>query len=312
MADKRILIIDDESMIRRALADYLQDEGFAPTCAADGVEGLHIGQTESFDAVLVDLRMPRVDGLQVIRTFHNEKPDLPVIVISGTGLMEDVVVAMREGAWDYLSKPITDIDQIKVVIERVLEKSDLLRERNRYQDEIEQLNKSLAEEVQRQTSDLLTQNRSLRAMNRVAHAVSHSMEIDEILENALDAAVAAVNADVGVIRLLNPATGNLYLTAVSGLAQTHYLTTKPLALGEGLAGDVVKAGHVRVGRELPYDSWLRDIGGLILQSYVFVPLRTGNTIWLYEDEDDESQSIIGGALHSKARQKTTQRAHFRF
>ncbi len=293
MATKRILIIDDENLIRKALADYLQVEGFESVSAADGVSGLHLARAESFDAVLVDLRMPGVDGLQVIHTLHTEKPDLPVVVISGSGLMDDVIVAMREGAWDYLSKQILDMDQIKVVIQRVLEKSDLLRERARYQEEIVQLNQTLADEVERQTSDLLLQNRSLSAMNRVAHAVSHSMEIDEILENALDAAVAAVNADVGVIRLLNPATGLLYLTAVSGLSQNYYRTAKPLGMGEGLAGSVVKAGHVHVGRQLPHGSWLRDVGDQNLQSYLFVPLRTGNTQWLYEDRDDESRPIIG-------------------
>jgi len=308
MTAKRILIIDDEKLIRTALADYLRDEGYEATCAADGVEGLRLSRTEIFDVVLSDLRMPHMDGLQVIRILHSEKPDLPVVVISGTGLMQDVVRAMREGAWDYLSKPIPDVDQIKVVIERVLEKSEFLRERKRYQDEIEQLNKSLAEEVQRQTADLVTQNRSLFALNRVSHAVSHSMEIDEILETALDAAVTAVSADVGVIRLLNPVTGYLYLSAVSGLAQTHYRTTKPFGLGEGLSGSVVKTGQVRVGHQLPVGSWLLNIDDLNLQSYVFVPLRTGNSVWLYEDEDEESQRIIGalGVVSTTEKDYTSQ------
>jgi signal transduction histidine kinase len=311
MIDKRILILDDEEFIRRALSDYLEDEGYTTSSAADGYSGLRKYQAEKFDVVLVDLRMPNVDGLQVIRTLHNKNPDLPVIVISGTGVMEDVIAAMREGAWDYLSKPIPDMDQIKVVIDRVLEKSKLLLERQRYQSEIEQLNKSLAEEVQRQTADLMTQNRSLRALNRVAHVVSHSMEIDAILENALDAAVSAINADAGVIRLLNPATGLLYLTAVSGISQTYRRTAQPLELGKDLAGSVVQQGNVRMGRIIPPDSWLHGVENLHADSYVFVPLRTGDRVWHIVEADRSTPPIVGalGVFSQKAREYTNQDIH---
>ncbi|MDF1515869.1 MAG: response regulator, partial [Anaerolineae bacterium] len=153
MPGQKILIIDDETLIRTALAEYLQDVGFEMTCAADGQSGLELCHATRYDAVLVDLRMPGMDGLQVIRTLRSEHPDTPVIVISGTGLMEDVISAMREGAWDYIQKPVFDMDQIKVVIDRVLEKSQLMLERKHYQLEIEKLNTSLAAEVERQTAD---------------------------------------------------------------------------------------------------------------------------------------------------------------
>jgi DNA-binding NtrC family response regulator len=143
MDEKRVLIIDDEPLIRRSMADYLTECGYEASTAADGAEGLAKARSGQFHVVLVDLRMPHVDGLEVITTLHAEQPGLPVIVTSGAGVLNDAVEAMRQGAWDYITKPVQDIDEILVVIERVLERARLVAESDRYQPETEELNRSL-------------------------------------------------------------------------------------------------------------------------------------------------------------------------
>ena len=84
---KRVLIIDDETLIRRALADYLTEIGYETVMASNGAEGLTIARSEKFHTVLVDLRMPQMDGMEVIATLHTEQPELPVVVVSGTGVL---------------------------------------------------------------------------------------------------------------------------------------------------------------------------------------------------------------------------------
>ncbi len=181
MSQKRILVIDDEVLIRHALADYLSECGYETATAADGVEGLATAHAQPFDAVLVDLRMPRVDGLEVVATLKAEQPELPVVVVSGTGVLRDVIEAMRRGAWDYVTKPVRDMDEIAVIIDRVLERANLIAERDRYQHELEQLNRSLEATVARQTEDLRLQNRELTALNHIISAADTTLDPVEIL-----------------------------------------------------------------------------------------------------------------------------------
>lgn len=161
MDKKRILIVDDEALVRRAMADYLIEGGYQTATASDGIEGLSRARAEAFDVILVDLRMPRLDGLDLIAAISVEQPELPLVVVSGVGLLGDVVEAMRRGAWDYVTKPIHDMDELAMTIERVLDKARLTAERNRYQRELEQLNLSLEAEVARQTHDLQQANAEL-------------------------------------------------------------------------------------------------------------------------------------------------------
>lgn len=201
MSVKQVLIIDDEALIRRALADYLTDYGYATVTASDGLEGLARARAEQFDVVLVDLRMPHLDGLEVISTLRMEQPALPIVVVSGTGVLSDVVEAIRRGAWDYVTKPVQDMDEIAVVVERVLEKARLIAERDRYQRELEALNRSLQAEVERQTQDLRAQNRELTLLNRVISAATTAHGPVEILQTLCDELARAFNLPQAIAAL---------------------------------------------------------------------------------------------------------------
>ena len=168
----QILIIDDETLIRRTLADYLTECGYQAATAIDGIDGLAQARSGNFNAILVDLRMPHVDGLKVISTLKSEQPALPIVVLSGTGVLSDAIEAMRQGAWDYLAKPIQDMDEVVVALQRVLNQAQLRAERDRYQHQLEELNRSLEAEIARQVQDLQIQNRELAALNRVSYAIS--------------------------------------------------------------------------------------------------------------------------------------------
>jgi signal transduction histidine kinase len=276
---QRILIIDDEPLIRRALGDYLVECGYETVVAADGATGLALAQTEQFHVVLVDLRMPHIDGMEVITTLCAEQPKLPVVVVSGTGVMSDAVEAMRRGAWDYISKPVLDIDQIAVVVERVLERARLVAERDQYQRELEQLNRSLEAEVSRQTRDLWLRYRELQALHRVSYAISDPLDLDTMLSRAVDAAIVAVEADGGVVRLLDPATGLLIIAASRGFPESYLALAQAIPLGEGVIGQVAQNGHPGGGNDLKSDPWLSalaEAGGF--RSYLCVPLRAGDKI----------------------------------
>ncbi len=144
---KQILVIDDDEVVRQSIVAYLEDSGFAVKEAADGKTGIEILKSSSPSIVITDLRMPDVDGLQVLKTVRNWKPELPVIVVSGMGVVRDVVDALRLGAVDYLIKPLVDMEVLVHSINRILEREGLKEQNIGYRSELEKANRELREAV---------------------------------------------------------------------------------------------------------------------------------------------------------------------
>lgn len=151
---KKILIIDDESLLRATFCDFFEDFGFDVFTAKDGRDGLAQYQEEHPDAILVDLNMPRLDGFKVIETVHQDAPNLPIIVMSGVGLVDEAVRAIRLGAWDFISKPISDLELLMHTLDRAFERAQLIAENNAYK-------RSLEEKVRLRSAQLAMVNESL-------------------------------------------------------------------------------------------------------------------------------------------------------
>ncbi|QTA78331.1 Two component system response regulator/histidine kinase [Desulfonema limicola] len=149
-----ILTIDDEKGIRESIRYFLEDYEYQVLEAENGKIGIEIFKRENPDLILVDLRMPEMDGLEVLRIVRNQSPDTPVIVISGTGVIGDAVEALHLGAWDYLLKPIGDLSVLLHSVEKALERSRLILENHAYQQYLEQ-------EVAKRTRELEKANKEL-------------------------------------------------------------------------------------------------------------------------------------------------------
>ncbi len=145
--NRKLLVIDDDILVRQSVVAYLEDSGFDVIEAGDGNAGLSLYCEYSPDLVLTDLRMPGMDGLQLLAEIHKDSLDIPVIVISGAGVMGDVVEALRLGAADYLIKPLADMQVLIHAINKCLERLDLLAENQRYRDELESTNGMLQEHL---------------------------------------------------------------------------------------------------------------------------------------------------------------------
>src|SRR5687767_13437948 len=100
-----ILLIDDEPSIRLAVGDALREAGHAVTIASDGGEGFSYATSKVYDVVISDIRLPKVDGLSIFRRLRADSPDTDVILITAYGTIADAVTALKEGAYDYLTKP---------------------------------------------------------------------------------------------------------------------------------------------------------------------------------------------------------------
>lgn len=139
----KLLIIDDDEAVRTSLAAYLEDSGFAVERAGNGLVGLEIFERERPDLIICDLRMPQVDGLELIRRVGELDHAVPVIVVSGAGVMSDVVEALRLGAADYLIKPLEDLAVLEHSVRRALDRARLRRENQIYSEQLETTNREL-------------------------------------------------------------------------------------------------------------------------------------------------------------------------
>lgn len=122
-----ILIIDDEKAIRKTLSEILSYEGYKIEEASDGEEGLRKFRDKTFDVVLCDIKMPKIDGIEFLDKVRELNPDVPVIMISGHGTIETAVEAVKKGAYDYIAKP-PDLNRLLITIRNAMDKTNLVAE----------------------------------------------------------------------------------------------------------------------------------------------------------------------------------------
>ncbi len=184
-----ILIIDDEVSLCRSLEAYLEDMDHEILVADNGQTGLDLleGNVDKVEAVLVDLNMPVMNGYEFIEQAKKVAPDTPVVVLSGVGVVDDAVKALRLGAWDFIPKPIHTMKVVEHILGKVLERSRLIRENRRYQDHLEELVRQRTEQVvqaRRQIMQRLSRAAEYKD-NETGHHVIRVGEISALLARAL-------------------------------------------------------------------------------------------------------------------------------
>lgn len=127
MSGKRVLIVDDEEGVRTVLADLFASPDWQATAASDGKEALDLALSHDHDLAILDLSLPGVDGIELLRAVKEAKPDLPVVIITGYASLDTAIQAMKLGAYDYITKPF-NLDNVQLVAERAIERGRLIDE----------------------------------------------------------------------------------------------------------------------------------------------------------------------------------------
>lgn len=123
----KILVIDDERSIRSTLKDILEYEKYEVTEAEDGQKGFEIAQKGGFDLIFCDIKMPKMDGIEVLQKIMEENDEVPVVMISGHGNIDTAVECIKKGAFDYIAKPI-DLNRLLITVRNALDKKVLVKE----------------------------------------------------------------------------------------------------------------------------------------------------------------------------------------
>jgi putative nucleotidyltransferase with HDIG domain len=187
----KILVVDDEKFIRQSISAFFDDFDYIVYEAENGKKELEVFRKEKPDVILSDLRMPEVDGLELLATVKKESSNTPIIVISGTGDLHDAVQALKLGAWDYIMKPIYDLEVLEHAVKRVLERTKLLEENLHYQEHLEYMVQERTEKLQKAldgTLQVIISSVELRdpytaghqkKVAELARAIAIEMEIEE-------------------------------------------------------------------------------------------------------------------------------------
>ena len=163
--NKKILVIDDEPDILKTLEMTLRQEEYHVATATGGEAALEIFRREPFDLVITDMRMPGMDGIQVIQHLKELDPDVEAIVLTGYATLENAILSLRNvGAFDYLTKPLENIDELFMAVEKALEKRRLTLE-----------NKGLLQNIKEKETELALQNQVLRESEVLKQAILHGI-----------------------------------------------------------------------------------------------------------------------------------------
>jgi DNA-binding NtrC family response regulator len=127
MKKARILVVDDEASARSGLAKLLEQEGYEVDTAADGLLALELVAEKAPRLIVTDLKMPNMDGMELVAKVREQTPEIPTIVTTAFNDLSSAVQAMRAGAEDYLTKPI-DFDVLLIAVERALQRRELVEE----------------------------------------------------------------------------------------------------------------------------------------------------------------------------------------
>ena len=155
MEAETILLVDDDEDILDLIERHLSHRGYEVLTAYDGEQAISLLDKIKFDLVITDLKMPKFDGMEVLRRAKEKDPNIEVVILTGHGTMDSVVEALRDGgAFDYLQKPLHNIKQLSFVTKKALERKRLRLENQKLIETLNETNSRLKEKLMRVSRDL--------------------------------------------------------------------------------------------------------------------------------------------------------------
>ena len=222
----RILIVDDDDSVRKFIVQTLTEEGHSVAAAENGKRAIAMFDGDPFDLVVTDLMMPGISGMDVLQAVKRRHPSTEVIVVTGHASLESAVEALRNGAYDLITKPLDDIELLHRGVGRALERQRLEMENRLLVANLQARNVELKETVAR-----------LAAVNDIGKATTRLLDLRELYETLVRLVSEHLKVRRVSVLISEPESDTMALVASVGIADREALGTR-VRVGEGIAGRV--------------------------------------------------------------------------
>jgi signal transduction histidine kinase/DNA-binding response OmpR family regulator len=258
----KILVVDDEVRMCESLKTLLSGVGYDVTTVQEGEGAIEKINWDNFDVVITDIKMPKFDGLDILKTARSKDQDALVILMTGFASLESAVSAINQGAYDYLMKPI-EFSDLRLTIRRGLEKRRSDRARNELLAELKEKNLELNKRVA-----------ELDALYQAGKSLSSTEDLDILLDRIVSLATEVIGAKMGSIMLIQRPEDILTIKSAIGLDPKIIEQTK-LELGKSIAGYVAEKGLPLIIQDIEKDEKFKRLSKkhYATKSLLCVPLK---------------------------------------
>ncbi|MFQ5841701.1 MAG: HD domain-containing phosphohydrolase [Thermodesulfobacteriota bacterium] len=230
----RILVVDDELTIRKSIQKRLEREGYEVTSADNAKDALQLFQENSFDTVISDIRMEEMDGLELLKRLQGQHRDIPVIMVTGAPSLDTAQESIKEGAYDYITKPIEREILINTV-RRALEKK-------RLNDQIREYQRNLELKVREQTKTIF-------AIYKFANQLNSMDSLEDVVNSVVNFVADFLFSKRVSVMLLDEKGEYLTIKGASGLEEEIVKKTR-IKRGESIAGKVLETGKAVIVNDI--------------------------------------------------------------
>lgn len=264
---KRILIVDDEERICQSLTALLNREGYTIESVTDGEAAVSKIDITPYDVILSDIKMPKADGMTVLKKARAKDPEALVVLMTGYASLESAMAAVSAGAYEYILKPV-DIEDLKRLIKRAVDKREVDMAKRTLMVELSEANQRLKREISQK-----------EALYQAALSFSSSEKLDDLLERIVTLAAGVLGAKVGSIMLLEPEGKYLTIRAALGLSREVIESTR-LEVGASIAGQAAQDGRPILVKDLETDPRFARASKQKYEtkSLLCVPLKLGEKV----------------------------------
>jgi response regulator RpfG family c-di-GMP phosphodiesterase len=267
-APGRILVVDDDPSVRKFLVAALTEAGHSVAAAEDGRRGIEIFQGGPCDLVLTDVMMPGTSGLEVLRTVKRLSPGVEVIVVTAHASLDTAIQALRDGAYDLITKPLPDLDALYRVVDRALERRRLSEDNRRLVASLQGRNVELTETVAR-----------LAAVNEIGKATAGLLDVGDLYGSLVRLVAQQLRARRVSVLVSGPDSDTMTLIASVGIPEEEGVTFS-LRVGEGIAGRVAASQSPLLVQDIDKTDLkaMRTGGRYSTSSFMITPLTVSYPI----------------------------------
>lgn len=268
-----ILIVDDSHSSRTKLTEILEAQGYHVTIATTAEEAIPLFTAQEFNLVVTELMLPGMSGLNMMKIVKERCPDSDVVIISSNASSFNTLKSLRQGAYDFIVKPIDDETVLYNVIERALEKQEQGRKKQYLLNELTDKNKGLHDSLA-----------MMKTVNQICLLLTSTFDIAVILQKLTETATEHLQAQRGYLLLLDKSGTNLNVKVCTGIDPVSTAHFK-LEAGKGISGQVVASGKAIIVENISDENYSpiiaeEDPDGVLLAvpSLLSVPLQVNGRI----------------------------------